>query len=46
MWEIVSKNGVHTELMVCEKEGHGQSSLISHLGVNCKTKIVVTVYRV
>lgn len=24
MWEIVSKNSVHAELMVCEKEGHGQ----------------------
>lgn len=23
MWDIVSKNGVHAELIVCEKEGHG-----------------------
>ncbi|KZP22544.1 alpha/beta-hydrolase [Athelia psychrophila] len=30
MWDIVSKNGVYTELMVCEKEGHGfkQKSVI------------------
>ncbi|KAJ6620304.1 Alpha/Beta hydrolase protein [Mycena sp. CBHHK59/15] len=24
MWQTVLKNGVHTELMVCEKEGHGE----------------------
>jgi dipeptidyl aminopeptidase/acylaminoacyl peptidase len=24
MWEILKKNGVHCELMVCEKEGHGK----------------------
>jgi len=30
MYEIVSRNGVHTELMICEKEGHGfkQKSVI------------------
>jgi len=30
MWETVSKGGVHTELIVCEKEGHGfkQKSVI------------------
>lgn len=27
MWDIVSKNGVYTELMVCEKEGHGRSDM-------------------
>lgn len=24
MWDIVSKNGIYAELMVCEKEGHGE----------------------
>ncbi|KAJ7778634.1 Alpha/Beta hydrolase protein [Mycena maculata] len=30
MWQSVSKNGVHSELMACEKEGHGfkQTSII------------------
>ncbi|KAJ7168373.1 Alpha/Beta hydrolase protein [Mycena crocata] len=30
MWQTVSKNGVHCELMICEKEGHGfkQKSVI------------------
>ena len=27
MWEIVHKNGIYTELMVCEKEGHGERFL-------------------
>ena len=24
MWDIVKKNGIPTELMICEKEGHGK----------------------
>jgi dipeptidyl aminopeptidase/acylaminoacyl peptidase len=30
MQDIVSKGGVYTELMVCEKEGHGKESISCH----------------
>ena len=27
MWDLVSRNGVHTELVIAEKEGHGEPRL-------------------
>lgn len=29
MWDLVKRNGVHSELIVAEKEGHGTYALLS-----------------
>jgi dipeptidyl aminopeptidase/acylaminoacyl peptidase len=48
MWDLVKRNGVHTELVVAEKEGHGESrsslcevTLSKHHTLGFKQKVVM-----
>lgn len=37
MWQTVLKSGVHCELMVCEKEGHGEHKVDPFTGLSGKS---------
>ena len=52
MWDLVNSNGVHSELIVAEMEGHGASCSLSYLcslmsknnALGFKQKVVVEYY--